>query len=149
MSTFQDEFIIGIDVSSAFSIVSILEPSGARIRKPFRIDHNPAELHKLFKILKIEEDRLNRTLIYFVKSTGIFHLPLFFFLRLNDIKGFVINPLGAHSTNNFDLRKVKNDAKDVESIARLAKYQDVKLSLVPEPQILTLRMITRCLWKFL
>lgn len=48
-----------------------------------------------------------------------------------------------HSTKNFDLRKVKNDNKDAEAIARLAKYQDVKFSLVPEPQILALRMMTR------
>jgi len=38
---------------------------------------------------------------------------------------------------------VKNDAKDAESIARLAKFQEVKYSLVPEPQILALRMMAR------
>ncbi|WP_068558129.1 IS110 family RNA-guided transposase, partial [Thermotalea metallivorans] len=53
------------------------------------------------------------------------------------------NPLCVYSTKNFDLRKVKNDAKDAESIARLAKFQDVKYSLVPEPQILALRMMAR------
>lgn len=143
MSKFQDDFVVGIDVSSEFSIVAMLEPSGSLIRKPFRIDHNPAGFHKLLDILKKEEERLNRKPIYFVESTGIFHLPLFFFLRSNDLKGFVLNPLCVHSTKNFDLRKVKNDAKDAEAIARLAKYQDVKLSLVPEPQILALRMMVR------
>ncbi|MBM7615606.1 transposase [Alkaliphilus hydrothermalis] len=38
---------------------------------------------------------------------------------------------------------MKNDAKDAESIARLAKFQEVKYSLVPEPQVLALRMMTR------
>ena len=37
----------------------------------------------------------------------------------------------------------RSDAKDAESIARLAKFQDVKYSLVPEPQILSLRMLLR------
>lgn len=143
LSTFQDDFVVGIDVSSEFSIVAMLEPAGALIRKPFRIDHNPAGFHKLLNILKKEEERFNRKPIYFVESTGIFHLPLFFFLRSNDLKGFVLNPLCVHSTRNFDLRKVKNDANDAEAIARLAKYQDVKLSLVPEPQILALRMMAR------
>lgn len=143
LSKFQDDFVVGIDVSSEFSIVAMLEPAGSLIRKPFRIDHNPAGFHKLLDILKKEEERLNRKPIYFVESTGIFHLPLFFFLRSNDLKGFVLNPLCVHSTKNFDLRKVKNDAKDAQSIARLAKYQDVKLSLVPEPQILALRMMAR------
>lgn len=143
MPKFQDDFVVGIDVSSEFSIIAMLEPSGALIRKPFRIDHNPVGFYKLLEILKKEEERLNRKPIYFVESTGIFHLPLFFFLKSNDLKGFVLNPLCVHSTKNFDLRKVKNDAKDAESIARLAKYQDVKLSLVPEPQILALRMMAR------
>ena len=143
MSRFIDDFVVGIDVSSEFSVVAMLEPSGALIRKPFRVDHNPAGFFKLLDILKKEEERLKRKPIYFVESTGIFHLPLFFFLRSNDLKGFVLNPLCVHSTKNFDLRKVKNDAKDAESIARLAKYQDVKLSLVPEPQILALRMMVR------
>lgn len=143
MPKFLDDFVVGIDVSSEFSIVAMLEPSGSLIRKPFRIDHNPAGFQKLLEILKKEEERLNRKPIYFVESTGIFHLPLFFFLRSNDLKGFVLNPLCVHSTKNFDLRKVKNDAKDAEAIARLAKYQDVKFSLVPEPQILALRMMAR------
>jgi hypothetical protein len=38
---------------------------------------------------------------------------------------------------------VKNDNKDSEAIARLAKYQNVKVSMMPEPQILVLRMMTR------
>ena len=143
MSKFLNDFVVGIDVSSEFSIVAMLEPDGSLIRKPFRIEHNPSGFHKLLEILRKEEERLNRKPIYFVESTGIFHLPLFFFLRSNDLEGFVLNPLSVHSTRNFDLRKVKNDAKDAEAIARLAKYQDVKLSLVPEPQILALRMMAR------
>lgn len=143
MSQFLHDFVVGIDVSSEFSIVAMLAPSGELIRKPFRIDHNPAGFHKLLDILKKEEERLERKPIYFVESTGIFHLPLFFFLRSNDLKGFVLNPLSVHSIKNFDLRKVKNDSKDAEAIARLAKYQNVKFSLVPEPQILALRMMIR------
>lgn len=143
LSQFLDDFVVGIDVSSEFSVIAMLAPTGELIRKPFRINHNPTGFNKLLEILKKEEERLKRKPIYFVESTGIFHLPLFFFLRSNDLKGFVINPLCVHSTKNFDLRKVKNDRKDAETIARLAKYQDIKFSLVPEPQILALRMLTR------
>jgi len=143
LSKFIHDFVVGIDVSSEFSVVAMLEPNGSLIRKPFRIDHNPKGFNALLEILKKEEERLKQKPIYFVESTGIFHLPLFFFLRSNDLKGFVLNPLCVHSTKNFDLRKVKNDAKDAESIARLAKFQEVKYSLVPEPQILALRMMAR------
>src|SRR5665648_1177300 len=143
LSQILNDFEVGIDVSSEFSIVAMLAPTGELIRKPCRIDHNPAGFHKLLDILKKEEERLKRKPIYFVESTGIFHLPLFFFLKSNDLRGFVLNPLCVHSTKNFDLRKVKNDNKDSEAIARLAKYQDVKVSMMPEPQILVLRMMTR------
>lgn len=143
LSQFLNDFVVGIDVSSEFSVIAMLAPNGELIRKPFRIDHNPAGFHKLLDILKKEEERLKQKPIYFVESTGIFHLPLFFFLRSNDLKGFVLNPLSVHSTKNIDIRKVKNDKKDAEIIARLAKYQDIKVSMVPEPQILALRMMTR------
>lgn len=143
MSEFLHDFVVGIDVASEFSLVAMLAPDGELIRKPFRIDHNPGGFNHLLQILKKEEERLNRKPIYFVESTGIFHLPLFFFLRSNDLKGFVLNPLCVHSTKNFDLRKVKNDKKDAIAIAKLAKYQDVKVSLVPEPEIITLRMLCR------
>lgn len=143
MSKFLHDFVIGIDVASEFSLVAMLAPNGDLIRKPFRIDHNPAGFQRLLQIIKKEEERLNRSPIYFVESTGIFHLPLFFFLRSNDLKGFVLNPLCVHSTKNHDIRKVKNDKKDAVAIAHLAKYQDIKVSLVPEPQILSLRMLVR------
>lgn len=143
MSQFLHDFVVGIDVASEFSFVAMLAPNGQLIRKPFRIEHNPAGFHRLLQILKNEEERLNSKPIFFVESTGIYHLPLFFFLRSNDLKGFVLNPLCVHSTKNHDIRKVKNDKKDAVAIAQLAKYQDVKLSLVPEPQILSLRMLVR------
>lgn len=143
MSRFLNDFVVGIDVSSEFSVVAMIEPAGQLIRKPFRIDHTPAGFNKLLDILKKEEERLKRKPIYFVESTGIFHLPLFFFLRSNDLQGFVVNPLSVHSTKNLNIRKVKNDAKDAESIARLVKYQDVKFSMVPEPHVLELRMMVR------
>jgi len=55
----------------------------------------------------------------------------------------VLNPLCVHSTKNHNIRKVKNDKKDAEAIAHLAKYKDVKVSLVPDPQVLSLRMFVR------
>jgi hypothetical protein len=88
VSKFFNDFVVGIDVSSEFSVVAMLEPSGSLIRKPFRIDHNPKGFNKLLEILKKEEERLKQKPIYFVESTGIFHLPLFFFLRSNDLKGW-------------------------------------------------------------
>ena len=143
MPKFSRDFVVGIDVASEFSVVAMRDPDGQLIRKPFRIDHNPDGFNQLLQILKKEEERLNRSPVYFVESTGIFHLPLFFFLRSNDLKGFVLNPLCIHSTKNSNIRKVKNDKKDACAIAELVQTKDVKVSLVPEPQILSLRMLVR------
>ena len=96
MSQFQDDFVVGIDVSSQFSVVAMLEPSGKLIRKPFKVEHSPDGFNQFLEILKKEEERLQRKPIYFVESTGIFHLPLFLFLRSNNLKGFVLNPLCVH-----------------------------------------------------
>ena len=143
MPNFLHDFVVGIDVAAEFSFVAMLAPDGELIRKPFRIDHNPAGFNHLLQILKKEEERLNRSPVYFVESTGIFHLPLFFFLKSNDFKGYVLNPLCVHSTKNRDIRKVKNDKKDAEAIAHLAKYTEVKVSLIPDPPVLSLRMLVR------
>jgi transposase len=143
MSQFSRDFVVGIDVASEFSYVAMLDPDGHLIRKPFRIDHNQEGFQRLLQILKKEEERLNSKPIYFVESTGIYHLPLFFFLRSNDLKGFVLNPLCVHFTKNSNIRKVKNDKKDALAIAELVRNKDVNVSLVPDPQILSLRMLVR------
>ena len=83
VSKFINDFVVGIDVSSEFSVVAKLEPNGALIRKPFRIDHNPKGFSTLLEILKKEEERLKQKPLYFVASSGIFHLQLLFFLRTN------------------------------------------------------------------
>jgi hypothetical protein len=36
---------------------------------------------------------------------------------------------------------MKNDKKDASAIARLSKYQYIKISIMPEPQILDQRMM--------
>jgi transposase len=143
MSKFSREFVVGIDVGSEFSYVAMLDPDGQLIRKAFRIEHNPAGFQFLLQVLKYEEERLNSKPIFFVESTGIYHLPLFFFLKSNDIKGFVVNPLCVHSNKKRDIRKVKNDKRDALAIAKAARQEDLSLSLVPEPQILSLRMLIR------
>jgi hypothetical protein len=51
LSQFLNDFVVGIDVFSEFSIVAMLAPAEELIRKPFRIDHNPAGFHKLLDIL--------------------------------------------------------------------------------------------------
>src|SRR5665648_201661 len=65
LSQFLNDFVVGIDVSSEFSIVAMLAPTGELIRKPFRIDHNPVGFHKLLDILKKEEERLKPLFFFF------------------------------------------------------------------------------------
>ena len=56
MPKFLHDFVVGIDVASEFSFVAMLAPDGELIRKPFRIDHNPAGFNYLLQILKKETE---------------------------------------------------------------------------------------------
>jgi transposase len=55
-----------------------------------------------------------------MESTGLYHFPLFCFLKELGFEVFVINPLITNSTKNSGIRKVKNDKKDAKRIAKLA-----------------------------
>jgi transposase len=143
LSAFRDKPVVGIDVASDSSMVAVLAPDGSQVMKPFKVPHTPKGFDRLLTVLKKQEERFDSRPILAMESTGIYHLPLFLFLKSNDFQGFVLNPLSVHSTRNFEIRKVKNDPKDALSIARLAKYQPVKFSSMPEPGVFILRSLVR------
>lgn len=50
LSKIINDFVVGIDVCSEFSVVAMLESNGSLIRKPFRIDHNPKGFNSLLAL---------------------------------------------------------------------------------------------------
>lgn len=77
----------------------------------------------------------------------MYHLSLFHFLKNNFDNTFVINPLVTKCNKNVDIRKVKNDKKDALSIAKIGKFQNIKLSQGVSLDIFLLKSLVREYYK--
>ena len=63
---------VGIDVGSAFSFMSIVNPSGNLVFKPFKILHNdPDSLKRAASEIKKAEELESKKSLIFLESTGI------------------------------------------------------------------------------
>jgi transposase len=147
MSNFYNKPTVGIDISADFSYVAILAPNGDTFRKAFRIKHDVSGFNHLFKEIKKVEEEFNMKTAIFMESTGVYHLSLFHFLNKNFDNTFVINPLVTKCNKNVDIRKVKNDKKDALSIAKIGKYQNIKLSQGVSLDIFLLKSLIREYYK--
>lgn len=147
MSKFFNSPTVGIDVSADFSYVAILTPNGDIYRKAFKIKHDVNGFNHLLKEIKKVEEEFNMKTAIFMESTGVYHLSLFHFLNKNFDNTFVINPLVTKCNKNGDIRKVKNDKKDALSIAKIGKFQDIKLSQGVSLDIFLLKSLVREYYK--
>ena len=101
---------VGIDVGSSFSFMSIVDPFGNLVLKPFKIFHNNLDsLNRALLEIKKAEELYSLKSRTFLESTGIYHFPLFCHLMESGFEAFIINPLITHSIKNYGIRKVKND----------------------------------------
>ena len=135
---------VGVDVAADFSWFYILTPDRKEFRKPFKVEHDNAESLKnaVLTIKKAEElySMKSRT---FLESTGIYHFPLFCYLKELGFEVFVINPLITNSNKNVGIRKVKNDKYDAKRISGLGYLPDLKVSIMPAELIMNLRCLCR------
>jgi transposase len=135
---------IGIDVAADFSVICIMSPSFEIFCKPFKVTHTDLDsMAKAVATIKKAEERFAMKSQIFLESTGIFHLPLFCYLREAGFEVFVLNPLITHSNKNVDVRKVKNDKFDAIKIAKLGLNPNIRRSIVPEAFVLNLRFMCR------
>ena len=81
MSYNNNYISVGIDVGSTFSFLTIVDPQGNIVLKPFKIFHDRLDSlqRACLEIKKAEELHAmeSRT---FLESTGIYHFPLFCYL---------------------------------------------------------------------
>lgn len=141
----KEKFIsVGIDVGSAFSWMSIVDPDEQIILKPFKITHNDVDsLRRALDAIKKAEERTSLKSRTFLESTGIYHFPLFCYLMESGFEAFVINPLITHSIKNIGIRKVKNDKLDSIGISKLGLKPDLQTSVMPVKLVLELRALSR------
>jgi len=149
LSKYLNRLVVGIDVASEFSFAAALCPDGSQYRKPFKFAHSADGFNYLLEQIKKAEEEFAMKPVFFMESTGVYHLTLFHFLKDNKFEALVINPLVTNSIKNKSIRKVKNDRNDALSIARLGKYEEIKVSSDSDLNIFTLKLLIRDYYKLI
>lgn len=142
---FENLFIsVGIDVGSDFSWMSIALPNQTIVGKPFKILHsNIDSLELAISKIKEAEELYSLESRILLESTGIYHYPLFCYLRDKGFNCSVINPIITKNSTNINIRKVHNDKFDSRKAALIGLKPDLKVSLMPSELALDLRNLSR------
>lgn len=142
---FQNLYIsVGIDVGADFSWMSIALPNQTFYGRPFKIIHSDLDSLKLaVSKIKEAEELHSLEIRIFLESTGIYHYPLFCYLRDKGFNVSVINPIITKNSTNINIRKVHNDPADSKKAALIGLKPDLKTSLIPSDLVLDLRNLCR------
>ena len=107
---------VGIDVSKGKSTVSVLQPGGVIVRKPFDVEHSESGLKSLTDyVLSLGGD--TRAVM---ECTGRYHEPILRSLLGAGVFCVAVNPHLIKNFGNNSIRKVKSDPADAKKIARYA-----------------------------
>ena len=100
-------------------------------------ENNYEEVYEYPGLLYSSESRI------FLESTGIYHYPLFCYLRDKGFNCSVINPIITKNSTNINIRKVHNDRFDSKKAALVGLKPDLKVSLMPSDLALNCRNLCR------
>ena len=135
---------VGIDVGADFSWMSIALPNQQFVGKPYKILHNKmSSLTTAVSKIKEAEELYSLESRIFLESTGIYHYPLFCYLRDKGFNCSVINPIITKNSTNINIRKVHNDRFDSKKAALVGLKPDLKVSLMPSDLALNCRNLCR------
>jgi transposase len=135
---------VGIDVGADFSFMSVALPTQELVGKPYKIIHlDQRSLSGAVSCIRKAEELNSLKARILLESTGIYHIPLFCFLKEAGFDVVVINPLISHSNRNFNIRKVHNDKMDSKKLALLGLNPNLKTSLIPVELVLNIRGLVR------
>ena len=107
---------VGIDVSKGKSTVSVLQPGGTVLKRPFDVVHSSSSLNNLSRFIQ----HLDGETRVVMECTGRYHEPILHSLQDAGIFGSAVNP---HLIKNFcsnTIRKVRSDPADSRKIVRYA-----------------------------
>ena len=135
---------VGIDVGADFSWMSIALPNQQFVGKPYKILHcNIDSLTTAVSKIKEAEELYSLKSRIFLESTGIYHYPLFCYLRDKGFNCSVINPIITKNSTNMNIRKVHNDHFDSKKASFVGLKPDLKVSLMPSDLALNCRNLCR------
>ena len=135
---------VGIDVGADFSFMSLALPNQTFIGKPFKIVHNNLNsLERAVLTIREAEELHSMKARIVMESTGVYHYPLFCYLRDKVFDVAVINPIITKNSTNMNIRKVENDRSASKNLALIGLKPDLKTSVMPSDAVLDLRNIAR------
>ena len=105
---------VGIDVSKGRSMVTVLQPGGITIRKPYSVKHTRSGLQELASYLSGLEGETKVVM----ESTGRYHEAILNTLSSAGLFVSAVNPHLIKNYGNNTIRKVKTDPADAKKIAR-------------------------------
>ena len=124
--------------------MSIALPNQQFVGKPYKILHNSIDsLTTAVSKIKEAEELYSLESRIFLESTGIYHYPLFCYLRDKGFNCSVINPIITKNSTNINIRKVHNDRFDSKKAALVGLKPDLKVSLMPSDLALNCRNLCR------
>ncbi len=140
---------VGLDVGADFTWMSIMLPNGILTGKPFKIIHSDPQSREL-AVEKIKEAQEMYSLESrcFLESTGIYHIPLLYFLRDKGFDCSVINPIITKNSTNMNVRKLHNDKFDSKKAAKVGLDASLKTSIIPDDEVIDLRNLVRDYYYF-
>lgn len=121
MSKFTFKFVVGIDVSSKSSVVSILDSQGESYGKKMTITNDLTGFKKLHQILDGITLKFYEKPYIFMESTGLYHIMLYNYFSKCGFNCYVINPIKTKNFAKQSIRKIKTDKVDSLRIAQLAQ----------------------------
>lgn len=107
---------VGIDASKFKSTITVIQPAGVVIRKPFDVLHTSDGLNTLVTYLQSLEGETRAV----IECTGRYHEPVVKTLSEAGIFISAVNPKLIKGQKQNTLRKVKSDPADARKIARYA-----------------------------
>ena len=107
---------VGIDASKLKSTITVIQPAGVVIRKPFDVLHTSDGLNTLVTYLQSLEGETRAV----IECTGRYHEPVVKKLSGAGIFISAVNPKLIKVQKQNTLRKVKSDPADARKIARYA-----------------------------
>ena len=113
---FKTKVAVGIDAAKGKSTVFIMNDNGEVLKSSFDVNHTKSDLNDLKKIL--DEIGKDKDIKVVMEATGVYHWPIFSFLKRNGYFVSIINPLVMKiysKSKNF--RNVKTDKIDAGTIA--------------------------------
>jgi len=105
---------VGIDVSKGKSTVTVLQPGGVIVHKPFDVTHTSHDINQLITYIS----SLDGDTRVVMECTGRYHEPMANALSDAGLFVTIVNPHLIKDFGNNSLRKVKSDPADAKKIAR-------------------------------